>query len=418
MAECRPLPCTTRRVGAPFEPDQCLVLVTDARAPDASVGRADPDRIASEFDAVILLRIDRLIRARSSRRRFCRRRWCRRRPGTIPATRRRRASCRTPRVSSQPTALSWPKTRLSCSSNRLWSAAKQLSTIVNCLRLRVEQLDLPCARALHREVLRKLVRRVLAVCRLILRRTDPRGHPDVSFRIHRDAAGIGLPLPDLLAPPVRSAGRIRIEHGPIRRNLDLARVFVRGSSTARMSESDTARTPTRSRSPLDCARRWRPHRCGGWSAAPSPTSRSRGCVRRRRTRRRFGIRPGGNFFGPIGERLPLLAEPLEDAAHVRAVGPIACGDPTPRASRPASPWEFHESHGAHLMAREARLVSRAIWDRVFSLGNFQQAQPVIRRIDLRGGAAVGRDDRFEVQCCPGFAATRAESTSPYPRTNT
>src|SRR6185503_6530789 len=51
-----------RRVGAPLEPDQRLVLVTDPRAPDAAVGRADPDRIAAEFDAVILLRIDRLIR--------------------------------------------------------------------------------------------------------------------------------------------------------------------------------------------------------------------------------------------------------------------------------------------------------------------------------------------------------------------
>src|SRR5262249_28840549 len=51
-----------RRVGAPFEPHESLVLVTDARAPNASVGRADPDRIASEFDAVILLWINRLIR--------------------------------------------------------------------------------------------------------------------------------------------------------------------------------------------------------------------------------------------------------------------------------------------------------------------------------------------------------------------
>jgi hypothetical protein len=91
------------------------------------------------------------------------------------------------------------------------------------LRLRVEQFDLPRARALHREVLRKLVPRVLAVRRLILRRTNPRGHPDMSFRIHGDAAWIGLPLPDLLGPPVRRRRRIRIEHGPVRRKLDLAR---------------------------------------------------------------------------------------------------------------------------------------------------------------------------------------------------
>src|SRR5262249_56289772 len=35
-------------------------------------------------------------------------------------------------VSSQPTASSWPKTSVSCSSNWLWSEAKHVSIDVNC----------------------------------------------------------------------------------------------------------------------------------------------------------------------------------------------------------------------------------------------------------------------------------------------
>ena len=68
---------------------------------------------------------------------------------------------------------------------------------------------------------------------------------------------------------------------------------------------------------------------------------------------------------------------------------------------------------ADLMAREARFgVEGEVLGRVLAFRNLQQTEPVIRGIDLRRGASVRRDDGFEIQVLPGFAATRVESTSP------
>ena len=53
-------------------------------------------------------------------------------------------------------------------------------------------------------------------------------------------------------------------------------------------------------------------------------------------------------------------------------------------------------------------------DRVFSLGDFQQAQPVACRIDLRGGAAVGRHNRFEVELLPRLGVDPCRVHQPVP----
>ena len=151
------------------------------------------------------------------------------------------------------------------------------------LRLRVVQLDLPVARARQREVLRELVRRpVLAERRLLLRSANPCRDPHASLAVHRHAAGVGLPLPDLLVAPRRRARSVGIEHRPVRRNLDLRRRVL--------ARIEHRKNVGRLNGPVDqpvrvqrwrCARRCRPHRSAGWSAGPSPTSRSRGCARRR-----------------------------------------------------------------------------------------------------------------------------------------
>ena len=225
-----------RRVGAALEAHQRLVLVTDARAPDAAVGRADRRSHSSRTrcgdpssdrpaDSGSVHPVEIL-------------------PSPLVSTTPGHHPCEAPAscvlsnatVSIQPTALSCPKTRLSCSSNMLWSAAKQLSTIVNCF---VFGSSNSICRALGPSIgkyFANLFVGSLQIRRLILRRTDPRGHPDMSFRIHRDAARIGLPLPDLLVPQYGDAGVFASSTGPFDGILISLVVFVRGSSTARMSE--------------------------------------------------------------------------------------------------------------------------------------------------------------------------------------
>ena len=85
-----------------------------------------------------------------------------------------------------------------------------------------------------------------------------------------------------------------------------------------------------------------------------------------------------------------------------------------RGKRADALRQFTRRTVAHLMAREARLGFEGdVLGRVFSFGDLQQAQPVICRIDLRGGAAVRRDDRFEIEALPRLGGrTRAESTNP------
>ena len=50
-----------RRVGPALDAHERLVLVTDSRAPHGPVGRADANRVTSEFDPVVPLGIDRLL---------------------------------------------------------------------------------------------------------------------------------------------------------------------------------------------------------------------------------------------------------------------------------------------------------------------------------------------------------------------
>ena len=309
-----------RRVGAPFEANQRLVVVTDARAPDAAVGRTDPDRIASKFDAVILLRVDRLIRLGPA-------------GGDLavsvciddagaPSLRCTRVVRLVERNGVEPTdCVVLPEDQVVVFVEHVMVRGKAAVDHRELFRLRIKQFDLPRARAFHREVLRKRVRRVLAVCGLILRRADPRGHPDMSFRGHRDAAWIGLPLPDLLAPPVRRCRRIRIEHGRVRGKLDLARC-VRARIEHRQDVGALVR-PIHQPVRVVC---WIALVGGGRIAAaagrqpPVPHRDHEIAFDADGTRRRFWIGAGGDSIGPIGERLALLTETFEDIAHVPAVG--------------------------------------------------------------------------------------------------
>ena len=272
------------------------------------------------------------------------------------------------------------------------------------LRLRVVQLNLPVARAWHREVLGELVRRaVLAERRLLLRSANPCRDPHASLGVHRHAAGVGLPLPDLLVPPHRRARGVGIEHRPVRRNLDLRRrVLLRIEHGENVGASGWPRRSARSRSALECARRCQPHRSVCWSAAPSPTSRSRGCARHRwdaaalrDTRRRRSDRSN--------RRTPCAAAPrrLKTPPMFAPLGPIVMWlIPRLEASRQTSqrPSSIHASHGCRPDGTRSTPWFRGQrLGRVFAFGDLQQAQPVICRIDLRGGASVRRDDRFEVE---------------------
>src|SRR5207247_6437029 len=54
-------PACQGRVGAALETDERRVVVTNTRAPYAPIGRADANRVTSEFDPVVLRGIDRLL---------------------------------------------------------------------------------------------------------------------------------------------------------------------------------------------------------------------------------------------------------------------------------------------------------------------------------------------------------------------
>ena len=311
-----------RRVGPALETDERRVVVTNTRAPYAPIGRADANRVTSEFDPVVLPGIDRLIglcpvggdlavavgvhdaRAPSLRGGV-----------VVGLVELQRVDPADGIVLAEDERVVFVELVMVC--------GKAAVDRRELLRIRVIQFDLPCARARHREVLGELVRRpVLAERRLLLWSASSCRDPHASFAVHRHAAGVGLPLPDLLVPPRRRAGSVGIEHRAARRNLDLRRlVLPRIEHRKNVGRLDgSVDQPVR-------VQRWRPLvRASGIAPSagrqgPVPHRDHEVALETGGTRRRFGIGAGGDPIGPIGERLALRPETLEDAAHVCAVGP-------------------------------------------------------------------------------------------------
>jgi len=271
------------------------------------------------------------------------------------------------------------------------------------LRPRVVHFDLPRARAGQRKILREPVRRsVLAERRLLLRRSNPRRHPHAPAAVHRHAAGIGRPLPNLLVAPERRRRRVGVDRRRVRRNPDLGGcVLVRiehGNDVGALDRSvdESVRVHRRravvGRGDIGPA-------AGG--QRPVPQGDDDVAFDAGRTRRRRRIRAGRDAIGPVGVRLPLRAHPLEVGGHARPVRSdrhvvIPCVEA--RRIRAEVLRHLARRRVAHLMARVARLgFEQHVLVGHVAYGNLHETEPVIGRIDLRGCACVGRDDGFEIE---------------------
>src|SRR6202171_5262994 len=188
-------------VGPSLEAHERGILDADSRAPQAPIDWVDGNPVAPEFDPVVLLGIDRLIRlgpfsdlavavgvqyGRNPSLRGCSIVGFFERRGVEPAYGVVLAEHN--RVLFVEVVMVRRKTGVD---------HREL------LRLRVEDLDLPGAWTRHRKVLGEFIdRSVFAERRLLLRGANPSRHPHMSVGIHSDAAGVSRPLPNFLVPPV------------------------------------------------------------------------------------------------------------------------------------------------------------------------------------------------------------------------
>ena len=295
--------------------------MADARAPDAAIRGTQRNRVAAELDAMIALRIDRIVRLGPAR-------------GDLavavgvddaraPSLRGARVVRLVERRGVDPAdGVVLAEDQVVALVEHVMVGGKAAVDHGELLRLRVHQFDLPRARAIHREVLRELVRRpLLAIGRLQLRRARACRDPHAPLGVHRHAAGIRLPLPDLFGPPVRRGRQVDVEHWRVRRNLDLAR-GVRARIEHRQDVGALVwpvDQPVRVHRWMALVGGGRIAAAAGWQP-PVPHRDDEVAFDTDGTRRRFRIGARGDALGPVGERLALLAQTLEHVAHVRAVG--------------------------------------------------------------------------------------------------